>query len=257
MHLEWTLDRTDDVTLVRLTLHNDAGLARRVRLRNRLDGPVLPPRRQGTPETGWDRNGVSVVVPAGDSVALGYACPADPDEPPATIESVTGVDGDTESRPDADVDHAIRTLGDHRPPRAVLGDDTSPSPAPEQESGTESNLDPNLDPTPTPELPPPTASAPGESRGASSPDSAVPPEVASWLAAVRERVETVESLEGSSVEAATAVLEANGGVAGVASLSDELGDDEAALRAVAEAASGLADRAAAADPPTGALRRLT
>ncbi|MFB6156606.1 MAG: hypothetical protein ABEJ34_02030 [Haloferacaceae archaeon] len=77
-----------------------------------------------------------------------------------------------------------------------------------------------------------------------------PAPVAEWFADVERRVDDAERLTGASVVEAAAVLDERDGLSGVESLSDRVGDDEAALRAVAE-------RAAATDVPLAALRRLS
>lgn len=132
MELDWTAETVGGVTLVSLRLQSDRTVDRRVRLRNRLDGPVLPPRRQREPESGWDREGFTTIVPAGGAVAGGYACPAPADEPPVMVAEVGRPDctadgsGTVDDEPVADV---IRRLGDARPPRAVVGDESAPTDA--------------------------------------------------------------------------------------------------------------------------------
>ncbi|ELZ95064.1 hypothetical protein C440_08307 [Haloferax mucosum ATCC BAA-1512] len=85
-----------DVALVTVKFDNDAPVDRRVRLRNRLDGPVLPPRRDGVPASGWDDDGFEGTVPAESTIALGYACPA------ASLVSGTG--SESVFHPDSDLD---------------------------------------------------------------------------------------------------------------------------------------------------------
>ncbi|MFC5368246.1 hypothetical protein [Salinirubrum litoreum] len=65
------------VAFVGIRLRNPTPVARRVRVENRLAGPLLPPRAEGVPDAGWDETGVSVVVPPHESRPLGYACPLD------------------------------------------------------------------------------------------------------------------------------------------------------------------------------------
>lgn len=82
--LDWELDRTDGVTLVRLYVTADH--PRRVRVENRLDGPVWPPRRQGEPAAGWADDAFEGRVTPDDRLVMGYATPAPPDDdPPAAI----------------------------------------------------------------------------------------------------------------------------------------------------------------------------
>jgi len=59
-------DHRDGVTLVTVRL-DGAGVAQRVRLTNRLDGPVWPPRRRGVPAEGWNDDCFETVVPADGS----------------------------------------------------------------------------------------------------------------------------------------------------------------------------------------------
>lgn len=134
-----TIDATalthDGVTLVTAILEGGP-VPTRVTLRNRLDGPVWPPRRAGEPVAGWTDDGYEGVVPADETVALGYACPAPPegetDDPPLDVVSTErapdGGDGAFDS-PSA----VLRGLGGPAPPR-----DAVPLPAPE---GDEDDVD--------------------------------------------------------------------------------------------------------------------
>ncbi|MFB6152094.1 MAG: hypothetical protein ABEJ40_09845, partial [Haloarculaceae archaeon] len=137
--LDWSLDRADGVTLVRLFV--TAPGARRVRVENRLDGPVWPPRSQGRPAAGWDEDRFEGVVAAGERLVVGYATPARPEEPPAEVVAdrpagpdaatgpVTPPDGDR-PRPDdptdpspaveATPDGVVRSLGDPTVPRDAV-----------------------------------------------------------------------------------------------------------------------------------------
>lgn len=238
MHLDWTLSAAGPATLVRVRLRNERATDRRVRLQNCLDGPVLPPRRHGTPEAGWDRAGVETVVPAGETAALGYACPAPEAEPPVVVEEV-GPTRAADERPTPAA--AVRELGDHRPPRDVLGGSNQPkstaSPTPAEASGVD-GTDPAT-PAANPSPPP------------------LPDDADALLDRYRTRIETAETLAVAGVPEATAILRENGGLAGVETLADELDSDARALRALAAAASTLAARAVAATPPTETLRRLS
>lgn len=72
--------RTGNVTLVEAVV--EAGEPHRIRAESRLDGPVWPPRRNGSPESGWDGCGLTTAVTTGRT-AFGFATPAPPraDEP--------------------------------------------------------------------------------------------------------------------------------------------------------------------------------
>ena len=230
MEFDWTQQSAGAVTLVSVRLRNERATDRRVRLGNRLDGPTLPPWREGVPETGWDRDGATTVVPAGETVALGYACPAPASTPPVAVEDVGAAEDTDETVDPAD---AVRELGDHRPPRDVLERG-------EEESTEQSDEEPTTNSVDDCEREPPAA--------APSPDS---------LAERRDRIETAEALDAAGVAEAAALLETTGGVDGVNALAARLDEDARELRALAAAAEALADRAAAASPPLGALRRLS
>ncbi|MFD1567582.1 hypothetical protein [Halolamina litorea] len=239
MDLDWTQTATAGVTLVTVQLRNERASDRRVRLANRLDGPVLPPRRHGVPEAGWEREEVTTVVPAGGTTALGYACPAPAATPPVSLEAI-GAPGDGASATATD---AARSLGDHRPPSDVL------------RSGGESDGPDTTDKTGTNDTTAATRTTP-PGGAADGPTPAIPEE-ANPLSVYRERVETAEALGAVGVPAAASLLEASGGLTGVESLAAGLHADARVLRAIAAAAERLADRADAATPPTEALARLS
>lgn len=260
MELDWTTETVGGVTLVRVRLDNERAVDRRVRLRNRLDGPVLPPRRQREPEAGWDRAGVSAVVPAGSTVARGYACPASSEEPPVELtavgppEEVTAVGAPAETAGTEEaVDGVIRELGDARPPRAVLGEDTrfgwreSLECDPPRQDGGEPGSAAERDSRPTR----------GTEHVGTPPEANLTAALEDLLIPYRRRIETVEVLSVASVTESTALLDTNGGLAGVERMGTELDDDAAALRALAAEVAALAARAEAATPPVDALRRLS
>lgn len=228
MESDWSVTSLDghSVTLVTVDLRNPSPVDRRVRVSNRLDGPVLPPKRAGVAESGWGEEGFSGVVPAEGRRTLGYACPAPARRPPVSVVDEGRTDGE-----EADATAtAIRELGDPRPPSdAIPGAESA---------GERRNREP--------------ADAPTESATA---ESAVPPMVESWLAAAEARIERGERLADASVETATTALGADEG--SVAELSEQVSADSAELEAVAERAAALADRASAVDVPVDALRRLS
>lgn len=81
----------DGVTFVEMLL--EAAAPHRVRVENRLEGPVFPPRADGCPEAGWTEGGVDLTVDAG-TTPLGFATPAPPEDPAAEVvaaERLTGV----------------------------------------------------------------------------------------------------------------------------------------------------------------------
>jgi hypothetical protein len=229
MESEWqltTLDGRDDVVLVTVRLRNPSPVDRRVRVDNRLDGTVLPPRRAGVPEPGWDADGFEGLVPAGERRAIGYACPAPETRPPVAVVDEGRATEVNEATTAAD---AVRELGDACPPVDAL-----PAAPPAAEGG-----EPTGD-TGTVERP-----TPG--------DDPTPPPVEAWLTAVERRIERGERLTDGSAATAAAALEA---ADDVATLDSRVAADERTLRAVADRAAALADRAAAVDVPLEALRRL-
>jgi hypothetical protein len=170
MESDWSVTSLDgrDVTLVTVDLRNPSPVDRRVRVSNRLDGPVLPPKRAGVPESGWNEEGFDGVVPAAGRRTLGYACPASARRPPVSIVDEGRADGD-----DADATAtAIRELGDPRPPGDAI-------PGPEANEGDD----------------PPVAT------------DAVPPAVESWLTTVEARIDCGERLTDASVESVTVALD--------------------------------------------------
>jgi hypothetical protein len=204
-----------EATLVTLSLSSDEPT--HVRVDNCLDGPVWPPREQGVPAAGWDDEGFAGVVD-GD-LALGYACPADPADPPARL---------VDQRPPTDEEtptarSLVRELGDASPPRDAIGPETGTGLPDADDSETDS----------------------------------VPPGVDDWLDGVTQRVADADRLAGAtSVDEAIEAIDAVGGPEEVRTLPDRLAADRAALTAVAERCATLADRAEAVDLPVETLARL-
>lgn len=64
--------RVDDVTFVELVI--DADRSHRICLETRFDGPVWPPRTNGTVVDGWSDDGVTMNVREGKT-AVGFATP--------------------------------------------------------------------------------------------------------------------------------------------------------------------------------------
>jgi hypothetical protein len=143
--LEWRVESRTDVSLVELTVENPTDRPRRVRVANRLDGPVWPPRREGVPEAGWDDGGFEAVLAPGARRALGYASPGQPAEPPVELvwteragrseRTDDSVRSDHSTVIDATSEAVVRSLGDPRPPadavpRPTLVDESA-SPVPD------------------------------------------------------------------------------------------------------------------------------
>ncbi|ELZ57901.1 MULTISPECIES: hypothetical protein [unclassified Haloferax] len=267
MHSDIDVSADDGVALVSVRVDNDAPVDRRVRLRNRLDGPVLPPRRAGVPEPGWDDEGFEGVVPAGSTVALGYAVPLSPPgdrdaeavdadslpEHAVDVETLGRADESDEAA-DSTPEGAIRSLGSARPPADAVPVSADPSPTVSAPETPESAPDTAGDERSTPSEQPTDAdvSAAVEPREPRDHETQRPSEPAS-LAAVERRIDLAERLDGASVaDAAAALSETERGVDALESLDA----DRERLRRLAARATALADRAADADPDVDALRRL-
>lgn len=222
MDLCWTVDETAGVSLVQCQVHNDSSVRRRIRIVNHLDGPVLPPRRRGVPEAGWDQLGVTVVLAPDERRAIGFAVPAAPVDPPVSVTSA--------APPSAHpADDALRTLGAHRPPRDACV------------AAADHRCADGAD----------TATA-ASSRSSADPQTVID----DWFASIESRLERAERLTGATLSTATEVVAAAGGLEQVTGLDAQIATDAEQLRQLSERASTLADRTAAVDPPTDALERL-
>jgi hypothetical protein len=140
--LDWSTDRTGGVTLVTLRVESH-DRDRRVRVENRIEGPTWPPRRQGRPAAGWDETGFAGVVRANEPLALGYATPGEPTEPPVEVvaddplpeepghpdePTKTGQDDDTSAPEGRGIAGGSGRIGDATPAGVVrsLGDPVVP-----------------------------------------------------------------------------------------------------------------------------------
>ena len=123
----------NETTLVTARVENTRAHPRRVRIDNLLDGPVSPPRRRGVAERGWDDDGLTCSLPGGERMSVGYACRAPPARPPIAVRD----DPATEETTPPAVERALRSLGDHAPPRAAVPDDSERRPAPDRRDGSE------------------------------------------------------------------------------------------------------------------------
>ncbi|MGQ3329912.1 DUF7857 domain-containing protein [Halorubrum sp. FL23] len=258
MDFAWDVDREGDVSLVRCRVRNDDAVPRRVRIESRLDAPVLPPRRGGVAEEGWDEGGVTLRLAPGERRALGFAARAQPADPPVEVAEVTAVDPVERSGENAPTDAddgaasaaaaALQRLGDHRPPRdAVAGTADGMS------KRGETN---DSDPPTGPNSPPDVGEAPG--RSAAPPSGAVEwsGAVDAQLEAVEARIARAERLTDADVATATEVVAEADGVEELSGLDERVAADATRLRALSERASALAARAEATDAPVEALERL-
>jgi hypothetical protein len=140
--VEWQLSVTDGTSLVTVHVENTCPRPRRVRVDNLLDGPVRPPRRRGVPEPGWDDEGVTRPVPDGESLSVGYACPAPPATPPVAV-----CDAPAEGEPETDpVASALRSLGGYAPPRAAVPVDPTRNDDPGSTAGSGSGAGSDAEP---------------------------------------------------------------------------------------------------------------
>lgn len=224
--LSWDLTRRDGVTLVELVATAEA--EEWIRVTSRLQ-PVWPPRRQGVPVAGWDGASFEGRVGPDAPLALGYASPAAPQEPPARLEPV---DADDEPPDGAGVSPRaiVRTLGESAPPRDVVPVDPSASQA---DGGG--------------------CTAAGTAT-ADDPAAAIDP----WLDAVEERLAEAERLaDVAGVEEARGAVDTVGGIDGARRLRAQLEADRRHLRALGERQQRLADRLAAVEIPLSTLERVT
>jgi hypothetical protein len=163
--LECEVDRRGGLTLVECIVHNDTADRRRVRVTNRLDGPVRAPPAE-TLGPGWTDGTATCTLAPGERAALGYASPAPPRERPVELAH--------------EVVERASGVADERGERVVEGDEGS---------GTEA---------PTVPAPQPSAERHAGADGAEEtvrPDGAgvaLPPAVAAWLSALERRVEALE-----------------------------------------------------------------
>jgi hypothetical protein len=251
---DWGVSRVDGTALVTVRVENTSTCPRRVRLDNLLDGPLSPPRRHGVAEPGWDADGLTGVLDGGETLSVGYACQSSPETPPVAVRD--GPAAPVESDP---VETALRSLGDHAPPRAALRDaavvrhDESgerrgrPIESTGDASGERPDPTPDADghDTPAPATAPSGLDAadvsPHDTPVGRQSDRPVPTVVDAWFDAVVARLATADRLAGD-VREATPTVASLGGRPGVETLASTLDDDAAALRRVAARATAIADR---------------
>lgn len=272
MELDWSVGREGDASLVGVRVRNDGAVPRRVRIESLLDGPVLPPRRGGVPESGWGAGGVTAVIGPGERAAFGFAALADRVDPPVEITSVESMPPDAKgSRASTESDSdraraAVRNLESHRPPRRAVDGKEAVDRGGERRLGgaravgsrgdaidrTGDAADDDATATERP-----VGSAPDRSRpdGVTS-GSPCPGELDAWFAAVEAQIERAERLTDADLATATVVVEAAGGIGAVEGLDERVGADAERLKAVRDRAAALADRAEESEVPTEALEAL-
>ncbi|QAU13402.1 hypothetical protein EKH57_12135 [Halorubrum sp. BOL3-1] len=273
MELDWSVEREGDASLVGFRVRNDGAVPRRVRIESRIDGPVLPPRRGGVTEAGWDATGVTTVIDPGETEAFGYAALADRVEPPVEIVDVESVDsGEKSARAaeeggDSPARAAVRSLEDHRPPRrAVAGArgvdrDDGPSGGDAERVGPTDETDSKecepTDETDTERVEPTDETdADGSTAAEPATSAASRAEIDAWFATVETRIDRAERLTGADLATATTVVEAVGGLDSVEGLDERVAADAECLRAIRDRAAALAERAEATDISTEALEAL-
>ncbi|MDB2244153.1 hypothetical protein PM076_11785 [Halorubrum ezzemoulense] len=271
MELDWSADREGDASLVGFRVRNDGAVPRRVRIESRLDGPLLPPRRGGVPEAGWDAAGVTAVLDPGERTAFGFAALADPVDPPVEIANVEPVSSDADEAHETAAGGtdlaraAVRDLESYRPPRAAVDGAEGHHGTPDAggdagASGSDGHLpgredaegDGNAERVAARvERDPDQSATPESPRG-----SAAGGGVDAWFAAVEARIERAERLTDADLAAATTVVEEVDGLDGAGALDERVAADAERLRAVRDRAAALADRAEESEIPVEALEAL-
>ncbi|MUV49137.1 hypothetical protein [Haloarcula sp. CBA1122] len=246
-------ERVDGVTLVTATV-GDVTEPTRITVRNCLDGPLWPPRKQGVPEAGWTEDGFEGIVGPGTH-ALGYATPAPLSDQPADLVRAEPTSDTTPADERLDsADAVLRELGDPSPPvDAVPAGEPSQAAEAASRRSNESTVEQEMDPQRA------TVKSPAESRTPSGqrPDQQLPDAVSQWLETVARRVDRAERLaEADSLSAATAAVRAADGLSGVRTVARRGDTDEQMSAARGPAGRRLADRRAAATVPTETLSRL-
>jgi hypothetical protein len=224
VEFDWAWTRRDGVTFVSVRVHND-GVARRVCVESRLDGPVWPPRREGVPEAGWTDEGFEGVVGGGETRAMGFATPAEPADPPVTITGTERADGDCDDAGphhadvpavDATAASVVRALGDPVVPRDAVPDrsagvDTDGREADSPDDSRDGDSPDDSRDTDT------IRGAAGASETGTEPTATlqragVPPAVRQWLAAVEHRRRVADggaSADGEPAEHLAAAVRAD------------------------------------------------
>jgi len=178
--LECEVDRRGGLTLVECIVHNDTADRRRVRLANRLDGPVRTPPAD-SPGPAWADGAATCLLAPGEHAALGYASPAPPCEQPVELtHHVVARAGDADDGP-ADGDDAAGP--------------TVPAPRPPDGAAAGLAAEGELEPADGPNADRATGDEPRSADEPVRPDGAgvaLPPAIAAWLGALERRVAAVE-----------------------------------------------------------------
>lgn len=195
--------------------------------------PVWAPRRHGVLAEGWDETGFEGVVQAGETLALGYASPAEPVEPPVELLEEPEHGGHSRennrsvhSREETSITTAkelVRTLGDSRPQREVV---------------------------------PAQRACADQSNQSSAVDIDVR-DLASWLDAVDQRLDEAEQLTSpSDAEDAREAIATAGGLEEIRRLAAQLATDRHQLERLIARQQSLCDRLDSTEIPIRTLERL-
>ncbi|MBZ6493611.1 hypothetical protein [Natrinema longum] len=99
--LETNSERTNGITMVRVTVTNTRSTPQTVRLQLLLDGPVWPPRHDGLVDPHWnDDDRWEATVRPGRCRGIGFASPAEPTDPLVEVVSSERHEGE-KTRPAA------------------------------------------------------------------------------------------------------------------------------------------------------------
>jgi hypothetical protein len=231
--LDWHLTRTDGVTLVELIVTGGPG--ERIRVESNVE-PVWPPRRQGVPAAGWDGTGFSGTIEAREQLVVGYASPAKPVEPPATLVAPRDPGADRE----IDARDLIRTLGDPRPVGAAVRPDA------QRVLSVGADRDDTAGRTPTAVTATPTTETRSDDLG-----------VEAWFGAVEQRLDTAETLTSVTDAAeAQAAVASVGGIPAIRELAAALESDRRRLGRLRGRIASLDEHVRGVEVPVETLERL-
>ncbi|WP_338730089.1 hypothetical protein [Haladaptatus sp. DJG-WS-42] len=243
VELDWTLREARGVCLVELRVENPRKTAVRIRIANELPAPLWPPRCEGLPVTGWDDGGWEGVIPSETVVALGYAAPTAPVEPPVTVAWEERAES-----PTAEYDSAsavVQALGDASPPRDAVPVEISTAHGEQAGERLAGKKQACMEQSPT------------ESADEQDPPVSLPPAVSDWLSTVERDVARAERLAAvETVPEATAAVSAVGGLDGVRELAETVAKTESQLESLSEAAETLETRLDEAAIPVATLASL-
>jgi hypothetical protein len=253
--LDWEQTRRDGVTLVELSVTADT--AEPIRIESELQ-PVWPPRRQGVPATGWDDGGFEGQVDPASPLVLGYASPATPADPPATVhtrdaDNRRGAQTDTSEQT---ADGVVRALGQNTPPRDVVPtpEPVQATPTPEPTQDTTSSGAAQTDSTIERRETSTDTTAQPRQHSETEPD---PERLEPWFEAIEDRLDEAEQLAGvSGADEARGAIDALGGLGAVRALAADIEQDRAQLERLESRQRRLRERLAAVDIPLATLERV-